>query len=1095
MPPYVSRKRHSSPATETPPPKRLKHAVRGKSSVFDAVDSHKASKTSAEDTRAYLEQLDDESDSSSNDDEDSSEDGFEDVPGIRADASADDSTMPVSRDEEAEEDEDMDWEDAIEKSKQSAHQMDIDDVTISVTENGTFASATDRAASTLRKGPSNRERLVRKGTHCLHVQSLVWHNAIRNSWLNDAELHKILLDGLPEGIRIEIDRFRADMGMTSAQTLSRSKKRLSAKSKKKGTTNRTARDWEHGAEQVEIGVVNKSGGDPTLRLLKFMTAYWRKRFTVVAPGIRKLGYMPIKRLAQEINSWKKDRLDVERHGERVEDKNALRKLAKSCEGSRDVGSQLFTALMRALGLEARMVANIQPAGIGWGKAEEAKSVKATSAPSDPQTNGTTGLNDKKSTGKTPPKKSKRKIDKAPAKASKIISLDSDDDSSLSSAPSDLEDDDSIVDVTDLYQKKRPKKKYDRDMFYPNYWTEVLSPISNTYIPVDPMVLSTVATNAELVATFEPRGKRAEQAKQVICYTVAHYSDGTAKDVTVRYLKKHQLPGRTKGYRLPIEKIKVYNKKGKVTKYEDYEWFKTVISIFARPHNKRTVADDLEEATDLKPFKPETEKGKPEMESLQWYKQSAEFVLERHLRREEAILPTAEPVRTFAFGKGDKMTEEPVFNRSDVVACKTAESWHKEGREIKFGEQPMKLVPMRAVTMMRKREMEEVERETGEKAKQGLFSRNQTDWIIPSPIGEDREIPRNAFGNIDVYVPSMVPEGAVHLRLKGTAKICRDLGISHAEACTGFEFGKRMAIPVITGVVIAKENKRAVVELWKEREAERQRKEDIKRTERCLTIWRKFCTGLRIMERMRREYADTGVEEDINPFVRKGKAAGATVIDLDGPNATEKDEEGGGGGFLLPDDDIADVDMDDEDELSAEHNIDLEGGGFLIEEDDTTPAVSSPAAKVPGKTSKPLSLKAAHERLSDFAFDQRSLDGEESQLSELSESDAPLPSKAPVKKEKTATPARRPPRKATENAKTSSGTGSARSVQSARKAAPRGARTSKYFAKNEDGGSEDEVQADRDAGDDDGEDEQEEDEEEEEVIRPRRTTARTRARKA
>lgn len=52
---------------------------------------------------------------------------------------------------------------------------------------------------------------------------------------------------------------------------------------------------------------------------------------------------------------------------------------------------------------------------------------------------------------------------------------------------------------------------------------------------------------------------------------------------------------------------------------------------------------------------------------------------------------------------------------------------------------------------------------------------------------DGRIPRNPFGNIDVYVPSMIPPGAIHLPLKGSAKLARRLGISYAEAVTGFEF--------------------------------------------------------------------------------------------------------------------------------------------------------------------------------------------------------------------------------------------------------------------------------------------------------------------
>ncbi|PSK33935.1 hypothetical protein B9Z65_8261 [Elsinoe australis] len=1008
MPPHVSRKRHASPDTSLRA-KRSKRQPRGKSTVFDTIDASTSAAATPEQTKEYLNGLND-SDSSSSEDGDDHD--FEDVPGLGTGKSG------AKPEGDGDEEDEMDWEDAIGAGEPDtsmtapADDVDIGDVTVTLSVDGKYATAADKAASTLKKGPSKREREVRNGTHCIHVQALMWHNTIRNSWLNDKELQDILVKGLSEGVQREIDKWREDMGMPKDESrITSQKRRKKGKVARQGAAGkRGGRDWDVDAERQEKGAVNLSRGDPTLRLLKLLTAYWRKRFTVTAPGVRKLGYMPLKRLTQEINSWKRDRNDFPQHGERIESVKDLRRLARECEGSRDVGSQLFTALLRGIGLEARMVANLQPAGIGWGKVEEAKpprdpasasKKKAVSEDSDSDISEVAAKRPKaaprltkksltpRQTGTVSSGKNTRKSTRN--ESEKVISLDTDSGSGLSSAPSDLEDDASVVDITDTFTKTRPNKKYDRDMHYPNYWTEVLSSISNTYVPVDPIVLSTVATNGELLATFEPRGKRADQAKQVICYTVAHSPDGTAKDVTVRYLKKHQLPGRTKGYRMPVEKIKVYNRKGKVRKYEEYDWFKTVMSVFNRPAHLRTAADDLEESTDLKPFKADSEKPKAEVESLQWYKQSADFVLERHLRREEAIPPWAKPVKSFKAGKGDKAEEEPVYRRSDVLLCKTAESWHKEGREIKMGEQPMKLVPMRAVTTMRKREMEEVERETGEKAKQGLFSRDQTDWIIPPPIGPDREIPRNAFGNIDVYVPSMVPKGAVHLPLKGTARICRDLNISYAEAVTGFEFGKRMAIPVITGVVIPEEHEKEVREIWREKEKEKKRKEDEKKTQLCLQLWRKFFSGLRIVERMKREYADTGREEEINPFVRKGKTKREQSGGVDEDVKVEAGEDLGGGGFLLP----GEGDNDEEEGQKKPADIDLGGGGFIVESAEGDQLNGEKAMTATPLT--PMSMQSAHAQV-----EHEDLDNEDDGDDEEQEEREVV---RPIKANRTSTPKR------------------------------------------------------------------------------------------
>lgn len=48
------------------------------------------------------------------------------------------------------------------------------------------------------------------------------------------------------------------------------------------------------------------------------------------------------------------------------------------------------------------------------------------------------------------------------------------------------------------------------------------------------------------------------------------------------------------------------------------------------------------------------------------------------------------------------------------------------------------------------------------------------------------IPKNAYGNADVFVESMIPKGATHLKLKGVARIARKLEMNHAEAVVGFE---------------------------------------------------------------------------------------------------------------------------------------------------------------------------------------------------------------------------------------------------------------------------------------------------------------------
>lgn len=944
MPPFVPRKRSRSPENHDKPPPSKRRAVpqsskATKTTLFNAIDTPQSAKRSAADSQRFLDKVggggEEDSDSGSNSASEVDSDDFEDV-------------QPALQEDDQEDD--VQWENAIDDTTPAAvvarHDDDIQDVSISVKEDGTYIEPMV-SGTAKKKGPSKRERLVRSVTHTLHVQALMWHNTVRNSWLNDSEVQKTLIAALPPGINHEIKRWKRDMGMLSAAELQKEKaaaaKASKARSKKNGKKHDLGgRDWTYSADHAEAGSVNMSHGDPLLRLLKCLSAYWKKRFVIIAPGIRKRGYMPLRKLREQIRTWEAKPSD-HTCGERIESLSQFRRLAKLCEGSRDVGAQLFVALLRGLKLEVRMVANLQPAGFGFSKAEEAVLTKPfqnadpdAAANISPARKPVKKLPPPKLREALTPKQGRKPTEKIPrnsATGNRSAPIDLDDtDSSLSDLPPTSDDDDasdssisdmSIIDVTPVTRK--PSRKFDRDLQKPVYWAEVLSALSNNWIPVDAVVMRTIANNNDLLQSFEPRGSQADRGRQVICYTIAFSADGTAKDVTVRYLKKHQIPGKTKGVRMPVEKVPIYNRKGKVKKYEEYDWFHELMLRYARPQNKRTTADDAEDNGVLKPFRPSTEKKVFENESLAWYKASADYVLAEHLRREEALLPGSEPIRTFAAGKGDKARDYQVYKREDVVACKTVESWHKEGRGLLPGEQPMKYVPIRAVTLQRKREIEDAQRETGEKPQQGLYSIDQTDWIIPDPI-VDGIIPVNAYNNIDVFAPSMVPRGSVHLPLKGVAKLCRRLNINHAEACTGFEFGKQRAVPVISGVVVATENAARVKQAWREEQAEIKRKEDIKRTAAALHWWRKMLLGMRVIDRMKADYELSSDQQDAyNPFVRKAAKQQDQALK---PSAL-KPEVIEAGGFILSDDEDNNAHAPDLRLESPEQHHEGEAGDELL----------------------------------------------------------------------------------------------------------------------------------------------------------------------
>ncbi|KAI1432237.1 Rad4 transglutaminase-like domain-containing protein [Xylaria sp. CBS 124048] len=913
MPPIVPRKRLSPSSDDGRPPVRQSKQSRQKkvdttpkapvsarrSTLWVELDSVSKRESDQKTKAAIKQMLDDEDDSTSL--TSLSDTQFEDVPAAKRQKTNHD--VGESDDDNDDDDEDIEFEDVPAHYEEKEPILESGDMELTLyRDNRVLALASELG----KKGISKKDRAIRITTHCMHVQFLLWHNAVRNSWLCDDEVQAIMLSHLSPRLWGEIDRWRLSSGLEQPEQASekeaKSKKNAKGKAKaKQKQPTRSAKNWSEAADRLEKGVPDMSHGDPLFKLVKCLLAWWKQRFHVTAPGLRKWGYMDVRRLANLRTKFEKEDHDPERFGEQIVNIEQFRQLALDCHGSRDVGAQLFTALLRGLGLEARMVANIQALGFGWSKAEEANeekenfaegieadesSAKSTTKPKTKPAAKSKVTKKQKPTIK-PTRRQTRQSDR------EALRIDIDDSDEYAEPISDSEDDSFVEDEPEYSRSKQSKssaKSYDKDLEFPHYWTEILSPVTNTYLVVDPLVKSVVATNRELIESLEPRGAKADKAKQIMAYCVGYSQDGTAKDVTVRYLKKQIFPGKTKGVRIPEEKVPVYNKHGKVRRYDRFDWFKSVIRGYARGDKKHPITeiDEVEEATDLKPMKPEKKEVKEGEETLQYYKTSQEYVLRRHLKREEALPPSAVPVKVFRIkGKGGKFEEEDVFLRKDIALVKSAETWHKQGRAPIAGAEPLKHAPYRAATTNRRREIAEAEAAAGHKVLQPLYSHDQTDWIIPDPI-KDGVIPKNEYGNIDMFAEHMCPEGAVHVPYRGTVRICRRLEIDYAEAVVGFEFGHRMAIPVIQGVVIAEENHERLIEELEKYEAEQARKADEKRKKAALGGWRKFLLGLRVSSRMNENYSHLDVPVDPSADDHHGDPNWAN---------TEPHDEDMGGGFL------------------------------------------------------------------------------------------------------------------------------------------------------------------------------------------------------
>ena len=399
-----------------------------------------------------------------------------------------------------------------------------------------------------------------------------------------------------------------------------------------------------------------------------------------------------------------------------------------------------------------------------------------------------------------------------------------------------------------------------------------------WVPVDPMVTKTVAKGFR----FEPP---ANDRQNGMSYVVAFEEDGSARDVTRRYA--HAFNAKTR-------KQRVESTRG------GEAWWEQALLFYEKPFLEDR--DQIEGAEFRSKMAAE-----PMPRNVQDFKDHPFYALERHLRRNETIYPKRVVGHVGSRAGSKRNCVETVYRRSDVHTLRSANGWYRLGRDIKLGEQPLKHVPAN-------RKVTEATGDDNHSAGQypmetPLYAYFQTTLYEPPPVVEGL-IPKNVYGNLDVYVPSMVPHGAVHIRHRDAARAARILGIDYAEAVTGFNFKGRHGTAVFDGVVVAREFAEALRGVIQGLEDEQLQYELEAKSAQALGLWKHFLLRLRIAERVKgyaveREETDVAVSGDDRDDVAETAGGflpdpGQDASNLVGhasPSAVPEAGESLGGGFL------------------------------------------------------------------------------------------------------------------------------------------------------------------------------------------------------
>lgn len=226
-----------------------------------------------------------------------------------------------------------------------------------------------------------------------------------------------------------------------------------------------------------------------------------------------------------------------------------------------------------------------------------------------------------------------------------------------------------------------------------------------------------------------------------------------------------------------------------------------------------------------------------------FKNHSLFVLQRNILKYQALYPPDAPPLGF-------FRDEPIYSRNCVHQLKSRQTWLRLIRSVKPNEKPYKVIATKhkwddRVGILPEKEMVD------------LFGEWQTEPYRP-PVAANGIVPRNLFGNVDLYDPRMLPIGTVHLKLARIQRIAAKLNIDCAPAVTGFDcnnhrgYGSR---PVIEGFVICKENEPTLMEAWNKDKAYRDRRAEHFKTQRSLANWKRLIKGLLIKTRLQIKYAN------------------------------------------------------------------------------------------------------------------------------------------------------------------------------------------------------------------------------------------------
>ena len=138
--------------------------------------------------------------------------------------------------------------------------------------------------------------------------------------------------------------------------------------------------------------------------------------------------------------------------------------------------------------------------------------------------------------------------------------------------------------------------------------------------------------------------------------------------------------------------------------------------------------------------------------------------------------------------------------------------------------------------------------------------------------KDGIIPRNKFGNFELWHPRCLPEGCAHINLPGIVQVAKGLQLCFAPAMTGFDMKAGAFYPKIEGVIVEAANAELLHGAYVETMAHQAEKDKERKEKIVLSRWRKFLKYAIRQVQLKNEY---GVATPSSEKVVEGAGTDAT----------------------------------------------------------------------------------------------------------------------------------------------------------------------------------------------------------------------------